>query len=272
MSDHDNTLRLAISSVHLADRSSLLAGIAHARNLGFWGVELFGNEIVSGYLTDRAALDTVRETAQHHGITMTVHPWFDWTELAVDDAAQALKQVLERCYRLEAPYVNIHLNFLSTPAHGVERVASIVRPVLPYFERSGITLCFENVPAILANPLGAQPQEFLTFFDLLDDHPHIGLTIDTGHANISGNLLDFIDQLGGKWMYTHLADNHGDQDEHLGSGMGSTDWEGFVQGLVSTGYGGPLIVEFNERYLKDAQVLLESIFRSAGWRWPQLAV
>lgn len=263
MANSGNRLRMGISSVHLIDRSSLLRSIPYVNELGFWGIEIFGREIVSGELTDPAMLDQVRDTAEKHGVTLTVHPWFNWTELAEDEATEAFAQLLDRCHRLHAPYVNVHLNFLSTPSKGVERAARIVRPLITQLEQTGITLCFENVPANLNNPLGAHPQEFLTFFQLVGEHPQIGLTIDTGHANISGNLAEFTSRLAAKWMYTHLTDNHGESDDHLGAGLGSVDWSSFRQQLVSTGYAGPLIIEFNERYLEEAHGLLEELAQSA---------
>lgn len=262
MDDSGNTLRLAISSVHLKDRSSLLRSIEYVSDLGFWGIEIFGPEIVSGELTDPAMLDQVRRAAEQHGIALTVHPWFDWTQHTEIDATAAFAQLLNRCHRLQAPYVNVHLNFLSRPAAGVERAARIVRPLIPQLERTGIVLCFENVPSTLPNPLGAYPQEFAAFFRQVDDHPQIGLTIDTGHANISGNLAQFVDSLAAKWMYTHLADNHGRTDDHLGAGMGSVDWRGFTEQLASASYSGPLIVEFNERYLEEARQILDNLARA----------
>lgn len=263
-------LRLVMSSCHLNDRESLITSIEHTRNLGFWGMEIFGREIVSGDLTEAHALDEVRNCAQQHGLALTVHPWFEWDQLPEDEAASEFRALLKRCEHLGAQFVNVHLNFFATPAQGVERVANIMRCLEDELNSVSYILCFENVPDSLPNPLGAHPEEFARFFNLVQGIPSIALTIDTGHAHMSGNLAAFVSQFPTQWAYTHLADNFGERDEHLGPGMGSIDWDEFAKGLVASGYRGPLIAEFSERFLIDSEKTLVRAFGLANREWPRL--
>lgn len=264
-----NIERLVMSSTHLSSQGSIYESVRHTKALGFWGMEVFGRDIVSGALTDPRGLSELRDAAERCDLTLTAHPWFNWTKEPVAEATQCFRELLTRCHFLGIEFVNVHLNFLSDPTAGIKRAADIVRPLLGQLEDENIALCFENVPSILPNPLGSQPEEFEAFFQEVD-HPRVALTIDTGHAHISGNLDAFLRRLADKWVYTHLADNAGAADEHLAPGMGSIDWRQFATLANEQRYNGPLIFEFPERYIAACQQTLGSAFEAMGKGWPQV--
>ncbi|MEW5737061.1 MAG: sugar phosphate isomerase/epimerase [Thermodesulfobacteriota bacterium] len=61
--------------------------------------------------------------------------------------------------------------------------------------------------------------------------PRIGFCLDVGHARVFSrtSLPDWIGALGDRVLEIHLHDNHGEDDDHLAPGRGSTDlmplWE-----------------------------------------------
>src|SRR5690606_2483863 len=110
-----------------------------------------------------------------------------------------------------------------------------------------------------------------TLFSLLD-HPHIALTIDVGHAHVSGNLEELMHRFAHRWAYTHLADNHGSADDHLGPGMGGIDWHHFASIVAARETNGPFIYEFPERFIGEGQEALLSAFAQTAVRWPQISV
>ena len=67
-----------------------------------------------------------------------------------------------------------------------------------------------------------------------------GFVLDTGHANIDGDLKDIQDHIGDHLISLHLNDNDGKGDSHLAPGEGNVDWatvarilkDGEFQGVV----------------------------------------
>lgn len=259
-----------MSSIHLTRREPWEAQLRRASELGFWGIEVFGGDLVAGNLTDPSVLGGLRTTSERLGLALTAHPWFDWACDAIDDNVDRLRELLERCRQMSVRMVNIHLSFLAVPADGCERAAKIVAPLLSTLVANDQELYFENVPGFLENPLGSQPGEFLEFFRLLAYHPRIGFNLDVGHAHATGNLPRFIRELRRQWRYTHLHDNNGAADEHLAPGMGSVDWAGFARTLKSVQYGGPFVLEFPERFLPQGGTQLAPLFIGNGWHWPEM--
>ena len=80
------------------------------------------------------------------------------------------------------------------------------------------------------------------------DQPHVGLNIDTGHANLGDlGVARAVRAAGGHVLTTHLQDNHGEQDDHLPPGQGDIDWHEALTALVETGYDGTFMVEISDR-------------------------
>ena len=259
-------VRLIMSSIHMTRRESWEAQLRWAKAQGFWGVEVFGEDLVTGNLTGPFAQDALRDTANRFGLALTAHPWFDWARDEIGESTARLRGLLDRCRKLNVKMINLHLNFLAGPADGCGHAAKIIRPLLNDLEVDGQELYFENVPGSLENPLGSKPEEFSTFFALLAHHPRIGFNLDVGHAHITGNLARFIDELRGQWRYTHLHDNSGSADEHLVPGKGTVDWPGFVREAAQ--YRGPFVLEFPERYLPNGAEILAPLFTDCGREWP----
>ena len=257
---------LFLSSAHLKSAQPWDEQLPHIAKLGAKGLEVFGNDFLE-YSGGRCM--TIRDAAKCHGLVITAHPWLDLAPLPEPRAVQVLEKILVQCQLLSIRTINLHLNFLSDNDQGVERAVAIVQSILPLLRRGGQELLFENVPFYLENSLGHSVDHLQTFFDRVDD-PEVNLNIDVGHSNICKNTDLLIRELHKKWKYTHVADNDGTSDSHLGPGMGTVDWGSFADQAAKYEYEGPFICEFSENHLPSAMPVLSEAFSSDHWTWNPL--
>ncbi|MFW5985628.1 MAG: sugar phosphate isomerase/epimerase family protein [Halanaerobiaceae bacterium] len=243
-----------MSSTHLRIQKSWEQQLQTTKNLGMKGIELFGQEI---FVSD---LKKIKNKNRRLNLILTAHPWFDFNQLEIKQAQNKFLEFLEVYIYLGVKIINVHLNFFATPETGVKRITEIINPIIPQLKQNDIKLVFENTPINGDNPLGSSPEHFENLFDLLENNSHIGFTLDTGHANISSSLHKFTDKLQDKWIYTHLNDNHGESDQHLGPGMGSINWRNFFSQIDRVNYNGYFIYEFPEKYLTKSINLMKSCF------------
>ncbi len=99
----------------------------------------------------------------------------------------------------------------------------------------------ENLPEKY-NFIMKNPEDFQRFYTEtgLDD---IGIVLDTGHANLEGQIEPFLAKLPKKIVHVHISDNHGEEDEHLGLGDGKIDWQQFAKLLKSISFNGTILTE-----------------------------
>ena len=85
-------------------------------------------------------------------------------------------------------------------------------------EECSILLGVENMPyfSILCARTAEEVERILNEVD----SPYLGFTFDVGHANITGNVEQFL-SLKEYITTVHLHDNAGDQDTHLALGEGT---------------------------------------------------
>ncbi len=105
----------------------------------------------------------------------------------------------------------------------------------------GLKFAMENLPAKYMF-LMKTPQDFQNFYaetGLTD----VGIVLDTGHANLEGQIEPFLQQLPDKISHIHISDNHGLIDEHLGLGHGKIDWQAFAHEVKATGFSGTVLAE-----------------------------
>jgi len=128
-----------------------------------------------------------------------------------------------------------------------------VRELLAFAEKRDVRITIENGLATFSFLLSSV-EDFDRFYNDLGEEK-LGLTLDVGHANINGQIFKFIDRYAEKIVHTHLHDNHGISDEHLGIGKGNIDWAKVIQALDEKNYKGALIIETE----KDIEYSLERL-------------
>jgi sugar phosphate isomerase/epimerase len=94
---------------------------------------------------------------------------------------------------------------------------------------------------------------------------YVGLCYDSGHGNIVGTGLDFLDECKDRLTVVHLHDNDGASDQHRLPGMGTVDWERLARLVAASAYRKPLSLEVSQKNsgLEDGERFLASA-REAG--------
>jgi sugar phosphate isomerase/epimerase len=121
----------------------------------------------------------------------------------------------------------------------IDRVVEIVR----YAEESGVCLALENGPFSVLKRV----RDWLRAEGF---GRNFGICLDTGHANLHRNqhpalLEHFFEEFSDDLLHIHIADNHGEIDEHLPSGEGDIDWSVVMPRLVNVKLKGQIIFELN---------------------------
>jgi sugar phosphate isomerase/epimerase len=83
----------------------------------------------------------------------------------------------------------------------------------------------------------------------------VGFVLDTGHANLTGEVDGFLKGFPNKLVHVHAHDNLGKTDQHLGIGYGHVDWESFGKLFKKTGFNGIVIVESVEHIQESIENL-----------------
>lgn len=111
----------------------------------------------------------------------------------------------------------------------------------------GLTLLLENM---LPHLLFGRTQDMLYIMGAAEEM-NIGTCLDTGHANLAGDLPSVIHKLSCHLRMVHVNDNRGDRDDHLPPGEGNVDWTHVLTQLESYSFRGALILELSGRHGAD---------------------
>jgi len=118
-----------------------------------------------------------------------------------------------------------------------DRARRNIDSLMPDLERHQVSLALENMFYIEENT------ELLDIlFDDIDN-ARIGLCYDSGHGQITGNGLDFLERHLDRLLALHLHDNNGRQDAHLLPGTAGVDWNRTLELIAMSSYRGPLTLE-----------------------------
>jgi sugar phosphate isomerase/epimerase len=120
----------------------------------------------------------------------------------------------------------------------------------------GIGCVLENK---LPHLLFAQTSDLLWILTTMDTMD-VGVCLDTGHANLSGDIYSVMHKLGQHLRMVHAHDNHGGGDEHLAPGTGDIDWNRLLGELDRTGFRGGFVLELAT--MGDMQHLLAKARKS----------
>ncbi len=127
-----------------------------------------------------------------------------------------------------------------------------VRTLLNVARREGVEIAIENVPEPFPF-LMKGVEDFRRFYEELDDE--IGIVLDVAHANLNGQIQDFMRQFSEKIVHMHVSDNDGANDLHLGIGYGSIDWENVAKTVKEAEYSNLIVLESTDHVEESLQVL-----------------
>jgi len=115
-----------------------------------------------------------------------------------------------------------------------------VRSVADYAEGKGVRLALEN----LGSGYTREPERLVSLMAEINS-ANVGVVIDTGHRNLSGDPAAALRTVGPHLITLHLHANHGERDEHLLPGKGAIDWPDVMQALSDVDYDGVFMYEIN---------------------------
>ncbi len=241
-----------ISSGHL-EWKTLAELFQRSRDeFGFDLIEIWSEQI--GYPPDRKVCAELRKLSKQHNIMLGYHaPLHGDHDLAHRDATRAgiiLRDILRACGRIGVSYLVIHLGSNPDRKRGLRSAMSALAQNRVLIEKQNIRIAIEVVPTIWGDQVGDVVSDFETIFSAIDK-PWLGVCLDYGHVWLNGNVSEFIEKLGHKLMYTHVHDNDGKTDDHLGYGMGTIDWTSVLRETFKTGFHGPFVVEYPELHGTD---------------------
>jgi sugar phosphate isomerase/epimerase len=119
-----------------------------------------------------------------------------------------------------------------------------------FAEDRGVEASIENIMEAF---LMKNVEEFRRFYSEVGED--IGMTFDTGHANVVGQLEAFLHEFSKRIVHVHAHDNHGEFDEHLGVGYGNIDWNMFAEYLRRASFNRIVMVESVEHIEETMQRL-----------------
>ena len=134
---------------------------------------------------------------------------------------------------------NLVVHPYSVYENGAADPQETFRSNLEYFGRWGDAYREHGLNMAIENMLLDVWSDMDTLCRLVDElgRPNIGTCLDTGHAFVSGyRPQDCVRQMGKRLKATHIADNHGQRDEHVSPYMGDIDWTEVVHALKEIGY------------------------------------
>ncbi|MEM3823900.1 MAG: TIM barrel protein, partial [Candidatus Bathyarchaeia archaeon] len=104
----------------------------------------------------------------------------------------------------------------------------------------GVKVAIENVPEPYPF-LMKNVENFRKFYEEVEED--VGLALDVGHANLNGQIELFLEYFSDRITHIHAHDNDGREDQHLGIGFGTVNWEKIAKLLKKIPYNGTAVVE-----------------------------
>ena len=212
----------------------------------------------------------VGELAAKHDLQLSGHIWDNLAALG-HGGERRLLEWLDAARVLGLRFLIVHGGSHDDLHEGIRLVSRTCAAVAPEFERAGVVLCIENHYAYDhhdCRELFGTPDEFLDLFRQVES-PAIRFCLDYGHSHMTANTNDLLARVGPHLAYTHLADNEGDEDDHLAFGCGTVPWREVLAATRAAGYGGPFTIEFPVRSATDGAFrrcmdLLGELFRECA--------
>lgn len=241
-------MQVAISALHFPWRDLDACFRIAGDELGLDGVELSWHRSQSRPHCTAQDLERLRRLHVDTGMALSAHIWENLPQVATESAAQSLLDWLELCEATGVAGLVIHGGSFPEREQGVQRLRCVLEQVVPSYERAGVVLYLENHYAFEYHDcceLFSEPWEFRRVFSL--DSPALRFCFDTGHAHMTRNIKDLIQELAPWLGYVHLADNHGEHDDHCAFGEGTVPWQSVLSSLRGVGFNGTLCVEFPVR-------------------------
>ncbi len=243
--------------------------------MGFDYLELTMDPPQAHYKTIRQQKNSILKALNSHSMSLICHlPTFVSTADLTDSIREAslleMFKSMEVAADLSAQKVVLHPGYIGGLGLYVKETAlalaneSLVS-IIGRAQALGLRVCLENMfPKCQAF---FEPDDFE---DILQQFPHLTLTLDTGHANIGDQggrrTLDFIKKFGPRIGHLHISDNLGERDDHIPVGSGAIDFSKIIHALKDCGYDDTATLEIfsaDRLELKKSRDRFDEMLRSS---------
>lgn len=256
-----------LSTAHIK-HDSIAEAVSRCSELGLDAIEFF----VAEYTAQEC--DEIRDLTRDAGLLVDYHaPWdgrYDFSYADRDEARDALEVCIERAAAMGARHLICHLgrydmDRIDGRERSIDQVTGITADLVETLHDSNVVLVYEdNTLCHYPNPLGDTPADFARLFNEIQSD-YVGMIIDTGHANVTGNTYAYLDQFGRRVWYLHLNDNGGIGDDHLPPSAGTINWPELIAMLSYFGAEPNFCIEFNEQYVDSELPMLRSLVSEHSW-------
>ncbi len=240
---------MTISALHYEWETPEEAFDRCLNELGLGGIEF---SVVEGgarpHLLE-SEYDAVRDLGAAWPLELSGHVWGNLPQMDAEGALEQLRRWLEIARHLRFVALVVHGGTHDDQWAGIEMMTDVFGEVAPEYAAGGVTLCLENHYAWDyhdGHELFSSVEEFRHIFDRVPG-PGLGFCLDYGHSHMTGNTEELLREVGGRMVYTHLADNFGEHDDHVAFGEGTVPWREVLTLTRDVGYRGPFTVEFPVR-------------------------
>jgi sugar phosphate isomerase/epimerase len=216
---------------------------------------------------DKRRVSTLKEVGESYGLTYSMHAPFAGINIALQSkpllnaAMRRLKTSMSNAGDLGCKIWVFHSGMrsgISMFYPGLDWTTNLqsVRVLLKFARDLGLEPVIENVMDMF---LLARVEEFKRFYGEIDEDIHLAL--DTGHANIYGQVQDFLTEFPDKIVHVHAHDNYGKIDQHFGIGYGNIDWEKVADLLKKMSYDKTIMIESVDHVEESKQKLNQLLSR-----------
>lgn len=159
-------------------------------------------------------------------------PYYSADDIKRQAGLVLVKNRIDLAARLGSDVIVLHLPAQSRDGANPDEYEKIARRSLdeltPYALACGVKIALENL----------FPSNHELLERLLGDYSaeSVGICYDSGHGNIVGDGLAFLDRVKARLIALHLNDNLGSRDQHLVPGQGSVDWTKLAALITASGY------------------------------------
>ena len=201
----------------------------------------------------------LKDVGKSYGLKYTVHAPFAGVNIALSSkpllnaTLKRLKESILYAAALDCQIWVFHPGMRTGissfyPGEDWRRNMESVRLLFHFAGDNGVNAVLENAmdPFVMRGV-----EDFKRFYAEVDEP--VGLVLDTGHANITGELQGFLTELPDKIAHVHVHDNFGKGDQHLGIGYGNIDWKKTTDLLKKASYGGIVMVESVEHVQESVE-------------------
>lgn len=212
---------------------------------------------------DKKRIEDLRSVGNSCGVEFAVHAPFAGINIALESKyllnamLRRLKASIINAAALECSMWIFHPGMRSAisgfyPGEDWLRNLENSRMLFRFAKEHGVRAGIENImgPFVLKSVL-----DFERFYNEIGDE--IGFVLDTGHANLTGEVDSFLRAFPDRLVHVHAHDNLGQSDQHLGIGYGSINWKSFAELMKKASFDGIVIVESVEHLEESMERMKE---------------